>query len=71
MSREDALFRAIRPTAEALAARHVANGDGDLSQLTEQVLNVFRQALDIRDYESSLRLRISALLQEIVSRRDN
>jgi hypothetical protein len=61
----------MQPTAEALAARHLTNGDGDLSQLTEEVLNVFRQALDIRAYEPSLRLRISTLLQEIVSRRGN
>ena len=71
MSREDALFRAIQPTAEALAARHLRDGDGDLGQVTELVLDVFRQALDLRDYEHSLRPRISALLAEIASRPRN
>ena len=71
MSREDALFRAIRPTAEALAVRHLQDGDGaaiDVNQLTEQVLSLFRQALDIRDHEASLRPRVSAFLQELATR---
>ncbi len=68
MSREDALFRAIRPTAEALAERHMRNGGGDVDRLTEQVLDAFRPALDIRDYEAGLRRRIAALLADLVSR---
>ena len=72
MSREDALFRAIRPTAEALVVRQLQRADGsaiDVNEVTEEVLSVFRPALDIRAHEPSLRPRISALVQEIATRK--
>ncbi len=71
MSREDALFRAIRPTAEALIVRRLQDGDGsaiDANELAEQVLSIFRPALDIREHEPSLRPRLSALVEEIAVR---
>ena len=68
MSSEDALFRAMRHTAEALLREKLRNGDSiDLDNLSTQTLQQFQHIIDLSDYAIPLRARITAHLRELMS----
>jgi hypothetical protein len=64
MSIEDALFRAIRPSAEALVARRKCDGTVDVEQIADHVMTEFRRVIALDTHDAPLRSRLRDHLQK-------
>jgi hypothetical protein len=71
MAREDALFRVLRPHAEALLDRTLECGDlVDTAALANRALNELSVSINIDAYRAVLLPRLTAALQERLRRRE-
>ena len=65
MSIEDALFRALRTSAQAQLAKQTRRAL-DVDELTEYVLAELREVVAFGDYEMKLRVRLKPAIAELI-----